>query len=834
MLSTVRELVSRHDLAAALPLALTAWRQRPCGELAVVVVAIAELAPVLGGKTPSIESLLAAPEPSRLPEALGWLDRSRNSPAMKRNLEALVNAWPEDPRITDWLCAFLACPHWDLAEGSPADLAATIVRLLAESRDERVDRWVRRLPALFEARRGSRKGQLSKDEIDTLDRLFRGAELIPGQGRKQAQMASTLTAAEVADLAAVQAELKGIGGQGERDRAQRARLLQAVIEQWDADEPKQVYADYLQERNDPQGELIALELHADVDDKKTRSRLTELRGLVRHAIGVPASGWQKGFPRVVTVWGAEGPTSLYGEEQAWGTVQSVDVPPTSDACHTENLRTLRVAVSYLKDLARLTKPLAVTCFGVLNASQRARAPLRKVRVLEQVERLELIQPAADDDYGWLFAIPWLEEIQQLSFVAIPTRSMAPVAVAATSYFAKAPKLASVTFQPTRDGVALLELRRRDDSAAHLIIEAENDKVVQALVAAFAPLARPSFASVELRSPVADLEGLQDLGREQTVVQTGGSEPVVDLDGDVVIVTPPKGEVLLDATTLRRALSSLRGVYNKVRAEGLDLAWLSRYLEVCGELGFDELWLHGRVNYSSHTIHRGADGWLEVSLTTYALPRDLFDSVPGAKLRLRCSPSIDLDDVTARFTADGRQVEALHDEEVRLAQFAVKYVKKPRRLELNAGYSALSMPSCATVDLLRSRYLDTLPAKIRAKQRIDELRVCVRDVTLGPELGDWIDWVDQQDCAIVFKSSANEMSRFEPSSGGEKTKATLHLRHLGVPSTWAAQLAAVGDKRLSQLVVLHGFPVAADVLDQLERISIAVDLSDVHPSPRRSV
>jgi uncharacterized protein (TIGR02996 family) len=826
LLEHLRELVEQRDFSKALPVALQSWQRAPDPELARVIAKIADLLQRPAKKTAiNAKRMLSEADPSTLPDVLWWVFfDSANSPAMQRRLEQLEAAWPEDPRITDCLFSFFAEPRWDLCGPNPKALAAYIVELLAKSRDPRVDAWVRQLPAFFEAHRGTRRGQLSKDEIAVLDELFRGAGLIPGRG-KAAHEPITLDAEHVAFVAEVLSVLEKAEAQREQQALAGERLLQAVIDEWDCDAPKLVYADWLQERGDPQGELIALALDSSPKSPAIEGRIRQLEEIVKGTLGVPAKVWQKGFPREVSVWTDAGPTHHYGEQQAWGTVVSVDIPPKRDTCHTENLRRLRVAVSYLGALKELEKPLAVTCFGIINPSARARAALKKITVLAQVKTLELIHAAADD-LDWLFAVPWLAKIEQLTFVSFSRYNLARLVQAGRRILDELSTLQSVLFFPSDDNKQLrLQLfRHQKKGGLRLVITAKDDQQVALVQQAFADVPRPSFDVLELRTPAIDLDGLQGLGRtlQVTRIAAGPLAQVTLGEDGVVVVSPARGQRSIDVTNFTMALEAWQGPRGKLRAEALQLQWLSRYLSRAAQLGFEELWLSGWADHASIAVHRTADGWLELSQPHYSVPKPIF-TVPEAKLRLRCNPAIDLEQLAQTCRERGcSEVETVADEAVRAGLFRVKYVKKTRRLELDAGFSSCLAIVPATVELLRSGFIEQLPNAKRAKHPIDEIRVRAQNFRFDETLAEWLDWSESQGCAVVFQSNRDEITRLQASADG--LTGALYLQHLSsYLQTWPELLSSLPKGRFTELTVQSRRPIEAEIQEALGSIARRLQL-----------
>lgn len=136
-------------------------------------------------------------------------------------------------------------------------------------------------------------------------------------------------------------------------------LLAAIYESPDDDGPRSVYADYLIERGDPRGELIASQLATSRAKPGQRQREREL--LAAHAeewvapLGVEphAVKFERGFPAIVE-------TRTINQDPAWSTVHTCPVPPRDNGCHVRGLRTVTAASTEdIEALAHVTTPLAI-------------------------------------------------------------------------------------------------------------------------------------------------------------------------------------------------------------------------------------------------------------------------------------------------------------------------------------------------------------------------------------------------------------------------------------------------------------------------------------------
>lgn len=149
-------------------------------------------------------------------------------------------------------------------------------------------------------------------------------------------------------------------------------LLAQVYAAPDDDTPRLIYADWLQQRGDPRGELIALQIErarskARRGGRQREDELVAEHGaawaaplaprMVRGADGNPdrpVVEFRRGFPAVVE-------TTAINLDPGWSTVTHCNKPPHDDRCHVGALRAVTAATSDdIVALANLTRPLAIT------------------------------------------------------------------------------------------------------------------------------------------------------------------------------------------------------------------------------------------------------------------------------------------------------------------------------------------------------------------------------------------------------------------------------------------------------------------------------------------
>ncbi len=150
-------------------------------------------------------------------------------------------------------------------------------------------------------------------------------------------------------------------------------FLEQVYQAPDDDAPRLVYADWLQQRGDPLGELIALQIERVRAKARSGGRQRETELLDEHirswTVGLDAEdAWVKigdsygnrpdvefrrGFPAVVR-------TKKINRRPVWGTVTHCNVPPHEDGCRLGALRAITEATNEdIIALSKLRVPLAV-------------------------------------------------------------------------------------------------------------------------------------------------------------------------------------------------------------------------------------------------------------------------------------------------------------------------------------------------------------------------------------------------------------------------------------------------------------------------------------------
>ncbi|MGC4118073.1 MAG: TIGR02996 domain-containing protein [Myxococcales bacterium] len=254
------------DLAGALALVptqpeealrslLAAWRARKAPALAELIERLGARIrrPALSQK-PAAQALAEwrecerARDPADLHRLVAAL-RVGTVNQMIERLELLAG-WPEDPRIARAALAILF--DQPFSSQSARKLYSSAVATLEAMHDPRTyarleDLKAHRMPGL-----GAEGGTDFRDFFAA--KIERALKAAAG-----ATLPAVLTAAEES---AVAKALASLGSSAEEDAKAEAALLAAVWAAPGDDAPRQVYADWLQERGRPHGEFIALQLAA--------------------------------------------------------------------------------------------------------------------------------------------------------------------------------------------------------------------------------------------------------------------------------------------------------------------------------------------------------------------------------------------------------------------------------------------------------------------------------------------------------------------------------------------------------------------------------------------
>lgn len=257
---------NRGEPEAALESLLDAWRASRAPRVADL---IARVSSAIEARLPSLASastfptkteraaaqrawleVAAARRSSDLPRLVGSLTSCPSTDALER--VTAIATWPADPRTTPGIERHLQKPRY--YAGSTKLFWTALFDFVVAQADPRalevLDRLVGRFAKLLPSESSSPNPMASWFERTA----------VAAASRLRSRYADAHAALSRADDAACERILERLADG--RDRS--AALLAAVYAHPDDDGPRQVYGDLLQERGDPHGELIALQL-ADRD-----------------------------------------------------------------------------------------------------------------------------------------------------------------------------------------------------------------------------------------------------------------------------------------------------------------------------------------------------------------------------------------------------------------------------------------------------------------------------------------------------------------------------------------------------------------------------------------
>ena len=411
------------DLRAALTALIAAWQRVPATALADAVATIGARAQ-LGleppdGKTAKLRdeawfAAAAAGDPIVRGTLVDTLKSTRGTTGTLARIQALVPA--RDPRVTKKIIDFIAVPVFTVQNTSGAcDFWEAMLGLLPALGDPRVgecelvalatmeqfirDRWIR-----DDAGVGALRAELA--------RIYRGAPVL--ETHDAALVREIVDAIPAAPKPVIPASNAGA----------EPELLAQIYAAPADDHPREVYADWLQERGDPRGDFIALQLARLRGEPIDEAREKQL--LAKHAVawlGPLAAKLTKAsvvFERGFVATGSIKDKAAIDDEPAWATVREL-----------ADLRD-----HHIPQLAALRRPMPLECIGWLGpfhrnikkpvmklmpTSQVAIAAFGKISQLPALRRLGLrgIAPRTNDrflpeHFAWLWKAPVSKALVELA------------------------------------------------------------------------------------------------------------------------------------------------------------------------------------------------------------------------------------------------------------------------------------------------------------------------------------------------------------------------------------------------------------------------------------
>lgn len=720
----ILEELRRRRFTAALDAALAWWRTAPRARLGTIIA--------------RLDAQLATP--SELTAAARAVVDMGNAVKTHARLEALCAAYAPDPRLTDHLLSYFDFAPFDYTTANGGRVMRTVVARLLEQPDERVGAWLAKRSDHLRARKGTRKGQLSKEELTAVEDAFgaqppwRAPALEPVDERARAL------------LDAIEAELARIEGAAGDVEAQRRRLLEAVIADFADDGAKQVYADWLLEHGDAAGEALLLALRGQA---LSTAHHAALRALNRALPG--ATTFERGFPVAAVTADKYGVRKgTWGPELEWGTVATSDIVPSSDACHTERLVELQVGATFADDLAKLTRPLGVRHLVLTSFNRAARAAWRRVTVLGAVETLTMPAESADE-IGWFLANTSVG--QQAVEVNVPAG--AERTMGAPGWFSASPRLQRISV-----GEQLLFTRGHSGTDLTILVASAAElERVRALL----PSLTTELGHVTVRSP---------LGRTSSVEATDSAvagRAQVSRDGDVVRVEPAPIDIL-DAAALRAIVSrvaapspprrvvvarnwdsrELGGMWHAARAGGVvELELVRTPFSRAGEGG-----THQRGDLRLTLGDRALTVEYDAPTVVPVLAAALAQLGPIDRALLRPSPGMrpaDADEVECVAREGAREVAVVPQSQSE--RFQLEWVKSRRRAVITPRHQS------TTTGALTPATADALIAAASPPVKPVELRLACDRVALG----EWIGWLRGRDASFAIALARSGDGRLTPAT-----------------------------------------------------------------------
>lgn len=293
--------------ADALEKLVLAWQVRPTKELEEAIVALEGTVTPFDGDTKAFKTAAKKASANDRGPLLATLTTGTLADARAR-LEA-VTSWSRDPRTSRALVQLLSGVPWSSDSSKPAWSAA--FALMAKQNDARLVALAKELPSKWKVR-ASMQGWLERAFARAVESMK------PLEVSATAEEKKSLDA--VVKAFATAKPKKTAGGRDEQS------LLAAIFANPADDAPRHVLADLLQEKNDPRGEFIALQL---AGDEKAANRLLKANakkwlGALAPVLGADVE-FRRGFPAVgKTKFRHQADAEKYGALTEWATLEQLE------------------------------------------------------------------------------------------------------------------------------------------------------------------------------------------------------------------------------------------------------------------------------------------------------------------------------------------------------------------------------------------------------------------------------------------------------------------------------------------------------------------------------
>lgn len=405
-LAAVRSAVDQGELADALDLLVGYWGQRRSPTIAALIDRLGLLVDrdqqSPAGKTAKARQAawIEAAEHPR-PRVIGPLLASLRDAKLddvEARVEA-VSAWQPDPRVARAMLLLTK----DYMLGARKRLWKAVYDGLLHHADPRVADEVRERHEQLHDAREFHRHTAEGNELRRVFEAFTAA----------VEADHELTSDQLEHAEAIAEQLAAhVDQQGADDQLER-ELVEAIVAAWDDDGPRLVYSDWLQSRQDPRGEFIALDVALSQGKKVKGAREKYFKANKQALLGPIAlllswgEKFERGFLDVVRITTRTGGFDI-GEDQRreligdlrWALIRSLQVDRDSDAEaiaelfeHAPLLALERLSVSGLAPLRGFTRRSDSLPVRELNISEHSSAPEHwqqldaLARVLPKVETI---------------------------------------------------------------------------------------------------------------------------------------------------------------------------------------------------------------------------------------------------------------------------------------------------------------------------------------------------------------------------------------------------------------------------------------------------------------
>ena len=342
----------RGDFVDALGPLLEAWEATPARELAAAIEAVGaraqqSVAPLVGAtaaaKNKSWQALAKAGDPAVRGMLIATMTETRGTADTLVRIELLAKR--PDPRFAARLADIVEKPIYNAMMPRTTAFWKRVFVLLAATKDPRVleragnfpDAWKRNRELTADEREIFPK-RFARDCLPLLEKAFHAG--VPPLGARDRD-----ACAKLVELASREAPKSGVD---------EAALLAAVYAKPADDAPRMVYADWLQDRGDPRGELIALQLANRGGRMSAREKELvgtygqQMLGTLAKKVKKSGLKLERGFLARCT------PFRDLDADPAWATVVELDGALPGPQTRTPVLRKLvNISIARLEDLAQL-------------------------------------------------------------------------------------------------------------------------------------------------------------------------------------------------------------------------------------------------------------------------------------------------------------------------------------------------------------------------------------------------------------------------------------------------------------------------------------------------